>query len=121
MCLKQIDYTTSFEFDAKSTSGFYDHVMWDEKIMIVPSKQSLSYCSIVFNLYKIDSKVDQNYNFQSSMIYNHIAEQVEHHNMPYQKITCPNESYSIAFGLQLHSMSDHYDGLRNKCNLMLLP
>ena len=77
--MKQIDHTTSFEFEVKSTSGFLDHVVRVEKEnMIVPIEQSLSYFSVVSNLHEIAIREDQNDNLQSSMFWNCAAEQTEH-------------------------------------------
>ena len=89
--------------------------------MITPIKQSLSYFSVVSDLHEIAIREDQNDNLQSSMFCNCIAEKIEHCNMPHQKRTCSNDSFTMACGLQLHSMSgNHHDGLRNKCDFILL-
>ena len=114
--LKQIDYTTSFEFDVKSKSGMLDHVRRVEREnRVTHIKMFLSYSSVVTDLRQITIREDQNGNLHNSMFYNCLAEQIEHYNIPHQKRVHPNDSFTMACGLQLHSMSgNHYDHLRNK-------
>ena len=73
-------------------------------------------------LHNISEREQENDNLENSMFYNHIVDQIELHNTPLRKRTCPNDSFSMTCGLQLHSMSgNHYDSIRNKCNFTLLP
>ena len=82
--LKQIDYTTSFEFDVKSKSGMLGHIRRVEREnRVTPIKIFLSYSSVVTDLRQIAIKEDQNDNFHNSMFYNYLAEKIEHYNIPH--------------------------------------
>ena len=57
--LKQVDFTTSYDFNANSTSGFFDYVVYVEKeTLYMPIKEILCYHNIVSNLCKIAIKED---------------------------------------------------------------
>ena len=73
------------------------------------------YFNVVNELKTLANLEKENYNSESRMFHNFISEQIILCNTPYQKRVHPNESFAMACGLQLHSMSSvSYEGLRNK-------
>ena len=74
------------------------------------------------NLRELAKEEESNSNLKSSCFYNFMSEQIEMHNVKYEKRIYPNDSFTIACGLSLHNYSGtRYEKIRKSTPFLLLP